>query len=300
LSNIGLQLHGAKSKIFTTMVTNFNFVDIRGEMIEIIAEGSFHKYLGRNLPGYMDDRGPIEVKHRLQSAWHQFHKYQQQLTNKHVSIKLRLKLFDSVVTPCLLFGLGALPLYQHWVLKIDTTHRKMIRRIVGLVRQPNEIWEVTMRRMKLKVGVALRQWDVKPWSKRIASNQWNHGMRISAMDDQRWANLSVKWEPREVDDPSLLKKPARSSGRPYLRWDDNLSKYCEAHFKKKWYDVSGSLMTQHRENYCEFVSNGFDVPFVPYVPLIPVLARNSERNVGNPHFTNRVYVPFRSSNDNWW
>ena len=163
----GLQLNGAKTKILTTMVSNLNFVDISGEVVEIIDESSFHKYLGRHLPGYMDDRGPLEVKHRLQSAWHQFHKYQRQLTNKHVSIKLRLKLFDSVVSPCLRFGLATLPLYQEWILKIDITQRKMIRRIVGWVREPEEIWEVTMRRMKLKVGVALRQWDVKPWSTRI-------------------------------------------------------------------------------------------------------------------------------------
>ena len=44
----------------------------------------------------------------------------------------------------------------------------MIRRIVGWARIPGGDWEVTMRRMKLKVGNALNEWEVQPWSTRIA------------------------------------------------------------------------------------------------------------------------------------
>ena len=51
-------------------------MDIRGEIVEIISENASHKYLGRHLSGDLDARGPLEVKHRIQAAWYQFHKYQ--------------------------------------------------------------------------------------------------------------------------------------------------------------------------------------------------------------------------------
>ena len=76
LLQVGIQLNGTKTKILTTIVTDFNFLDIRGGMIEVVNEISIHKYLGRRLSGDLDDRGPSEVQHRLQAAWHQFQKYQ--------------------------------------------------------------------------------------------------------------------------------------------------------------------------------------------------------------------------------
>ena len=124
LLQVGMHLNGTKTKVLTTIATHHNFVDIAGEIVEVIDELSFHKYLGRHLKGDLDDRGPSEVKHRLQSAWHQFHKYAKQLTNNIVSVKLRLKTFDAVATPCFIFGAAVLPLYQTWLSKIDTTQRK--------------------------------------------------------------------------------------------------------------------------------------------------------------------------------
>ena len=47
------------------MATHLDFVDIRGEMLEVIDEVSAHQYLGRYLTGDLDDRGPSEVKHRI-------------------------------------------------------------------------------------------------------------------------------------------------------------------------------------------------------------------------------------------
>ena len=39
-----------------------------------------------------------------------FHRHRRVLVNKHVSIKLRMKFFDAVVTPTMLFGIHTLAL----------------------------------------------------------------------------------------------------------------------------------------------------------------------------------------------
>ena len=82
-------------------------------------------------------------------------------------MKLRLKLFDAVVSPCVLFGLGALPMYATLREKVDITQRKMLRRIVGWRRIPEEPWNETMRRMKNRANDALEQWRIKAWFDRV-------------------------------------------------------------------------------------------------------------------------------------
>ena len=64
-----------------------------------------HKSLGRIYAGDPTKRRHPGFQHRVQLDWAKFHQYRTVLTNKHVSIKLRLKLFDAVVTPRVLFGL---------------------------------------------------------------------------------------------------------------------------------------------------------------------------------------------------
>ena len=209
-------------------------------MVEVLHETASHKYLGRYLSGDLDKRAEVEVKHRIQQAWFKFHQHQRVLTNQHISVKLRMKLFDAAISPSLLFGVAALPLYENLVTKIDIVQRKMMRRIVGWTRVADESWEITMRRMGNKVAGALRQWPVKTWSNRIAHTRWDLARRLNSMPIHRWANLCIRWQPTVINDSFLPTKPVRDRGRPHLRWDNTLRKYRAANFGNDWYDVQRS------------------------------------------------------------
>ena len=76
-----------------------------------------------------------------------------------------------MVSPSLLFGLAILPLQASSTEKLDVVQRKMMRKIVGWVRVPEEPWEDTMRRMKGRVDNALGQSKLKTWSLRLAEIQ---------------------------------------------------------------------------------------------------------------------------------
>ena len=117
--------------------------------------------MGRHLPGNLYERARVEINHRIQSAWYKYSLHARILTNQNISVKLRLKLFDAVVTPSILFGLAAIPMHQMALEKIAVTQRKMIRKIVGWVRVANEPWETTMRRMNQRMERALQQLDVQ-------------------------------------------------------------------------------------------------------------------------------------------
>ena len=200
--------------------------------------GEYHKYLGRHLSGALSERGPTEIKHRLQAGWYKFHQYRWQLTNPNVSVKLRLKLFDSVVSPCVLFGLGALPIHQQCQEKVDITQRKMLRRIVGWRRIPEEEWSVTMSRMKMRVNAALDQWPIKPWSFCSKASRWKHACRVKMTEPTKWVSLACKWVPGYVFDLWYDCVPHRHVGGQFLKWDDSLAKFSQSILHCKWHDTA--------------------------------------------------------------
>ena len=70
------------------------------------------------------------------------------LVNKHVSIKLRMKCLDAVVTPTILFGLHTLALTGVQLSKLDSIQRRVLQSMVGWIRIQEESWHDTMSRMK--------------------------------------------------------------------------------------------------------------------------------------------------------
>ena len=156
------------------------------------------------------------------------------LCNKNVSIKLRLKLFDSVVSPSLLFGLAVLPLQVSCVEKLNVVQRKMLRKIIGRTRISEELWVDTMRRMSMKVDTALLQSKMQMWSTRLAVTQWKFVGRLKTLPVESWPNRAANWQPQEVEDLSCEFVPHRVRGHPFTRWDDRVTKFSRQHFGQKW------------------------------------------------------------------
>ena len=107
------------------------YVEVSRDLVHVLHEGSSHKYLGRHIPGNLKQRGCVELHHRKTIAWAKFNKHRTVLTNKHVSLKLRLKFFNAVVTPAMIFSLHTLALTKVQLESIDVLQRKMLRSIVG-------------------------------------------------------------------------------------------------------------------------------------------------------------------------
>ena len=128
-----------------------------------------------------------------------------------------MKLFDSTISPSLLFGLAVLPLLASDVEKINVVQRKMLRKIVGWVRIPKEPWENTMRRMSARVENALLQSKMKIWSIRLAETQWKFVSRLKILPITSWLSRAAFWQLLEVDDPSCEFLPHREAGHPCSR-----------------------------------------------------------------------------------
>ena len=220
LRKFGLELNASKTKILTNEIQEEHFISVGDVQIGIVAEDGKHKYLGRYLSGVFENRSTIEIAHRLQCGWQKFGQHSSTLLNKSVSIKLRLKLFDSVVTPSVLFGLHVLPISKSNMDKITVCQRKMLRKIVGRTRHPGDSWETVMRIMKVKVSNAMHQFYVQPWDKCVQVKRMGNIQRLATMDHGRWEKLLMRWEPNQVQDVSQEYFAYRLPGRPRLRWTD--------------------------------------------------------------------------------
>ena len=101
LAVCGLQLNSAKTKILTTSPLNTSeFVDVCGEMVQVIHAESVHKCLvGRNFTANFLARRDMEFPSFAGCLEQISEIYKHVLLNKHISLVLRLKLFDAVVSP---------------------------------------------------------------------------------------------------------------------------------------------------------------------------------------------------------
>lgn len=70
------------------------------------------------------------------------------LANKYVSVKVRLWLFDEVVTPTVLFRMVTMALTQSELERLDARQKRILRLIVGRVGIQSEEWRMTMSRTR--------------------------------------------------------------------------------------------------------------------------------------------------------
>ena len=91
----------------------------------------------------------------MQSAWAAFHKHSKTLLNHHIPLYLRLKYFDSLVTPRALFAAAVLQLSKSKLEAFCILQRKMVRRIVEWRRVDGESWRETMIRMNARIVRAM-------------------------------------------------------------------------------------------------------------------------------------------------
>ena len=110
----------------------------------------------------------------------------------------------------------------------------MLRKMVGWVRLPEEAWEVTMRRMKLRVANALAQYPIMWWTLRIAKCLWKFAVRVKQAPSESWICQTTTWKPQVIEDAQCEYIPYRSVGHPRAKWDDVLNRFCRIHFNSDW------------------------------------------------------------------
>ena len=170
---------------------------------------------------------------RIQAAWGRFLQHQTVLLNKDVSIALRLKMFDAVVTPAVLFGSVTLPLTQRQLFRLDSTQRRMLRSIIGWPRNSAEDWRANMRRMNEKLETTMELHPMRLWTDRLYLRQFRLATSFASKTN-KWPILAASWSPLDDWKLNFVTKPRRRRGRPSCRWDDRLANFAECRLKSSW------------------------------------------------------------------
>jgi len=98
-------------------------------------------------------------------VWVKFHKHRETLINKHVSLKLRLKYLNAMISPTILFGLSSL---------LNVVQRRMLWSIVGWVVVSEDDWGDTMKRMNDRLQSATSLHQISPWSVSLFRRQFQY------------------------------------------------------------------------------------------------------------------------------
>jgi hypothetical protein len=228
LKDCGLELNSSKTKIMTTAsYTDKEFgdalssVECLGGSIDVLMGDATHKYLGRKSPGDLKKRAQEGLQYRMQCAWTKYRQLRQSLKCSHVNLRLRLRLFDAVISPTVLYGLETISLTSSQVDRLDAMQRKMLRGIVGWVNRSGESWEEAGRRMKSRLANAMAIYPVPIWSECLGAKKNCLSNKIATGSAPKLTCDAARWSPKDCQHRNALKACGKC-GRPQTRWNDRV------------------------------------------------------------------------------
>ena len=196
--------------------------------------------------------------------------YKSELTQKHYSLSDRLRLFEAVVTPTVLYGSEAWTMTAEMFKLLRTTQRRMLRMVLGQGRRRTErthereeddhksddsegnsasiqeaeedgleTWVDWIRRVTHSVENNLKKLKIKPWIEQARKRKWRFAAELySGGGEQKWTHLALRWNP-QVHSDALRPTARRKPTRPNMRWTDELRAYVRENVRppQEWNDV---------------------------------------------------------------
>ena len=80
-------------------------------------------------------------------------------------------------------------------------------------------------------------------------------LRIKALPSESWINESCEWAPNEIDDASSDYVPHRCRGRPRLKWDSVVRKFCELQHNQSWQNLSIDVLNNSMDAFVQYFCN---------------------------------------------
>ena len=217
LEEYGLSLNVKKTKVLSTETApnGPSYCDTECGMIEMLSENQKHKYLGRMFSGDVRKRGKVASEFRISCGGMKYHALQNVFEDEHTPIKLRLKLFDAVITATVLYSLDTCPLTANSLQRLDVAQRTMMRRIIGWVCVADDSWEERGHRMKIRFQRCMAYHPTNEWSDTV--NRRKDAL-VNSIDVLPFLTVSaLRWDPIECESANFC-EAYRMRGRPFTRW----------------------------------------------------------------------------------
>jgi hypothetical protein len=210
----GLKLHAGKTKVFVTNpAARQTPISCAGFDVAVLQGGGSEKYLGRKLS--VDDYHNAEFKNRLAMGWAAFFKLKEALCNRNVPIKDRIALFQSSVSPCVLYACGTWTMTSSMFRKLRSTQRRMFRWMIKSVPQADEPWPDYIRRATHVAEDMAFSCGATDWTEMQHVKKCKLAAKFEFSTDGRWASRLLHWK------PWFRCLPYRDVGHPSKRWTDH-------------------------------------------------------------------------------
>ena len=117
---------------------------------------------------------PVESVHRNRIAmgWTSFHKHKAELCNKFYPPRDRVRLFESVVTPTVLYGSSTWALRKDMERQLRVARRRMLRYVFRVHRQKDENWVDFIRRAAHHVDSLAEDSGMEDWVRMHRRQKW--------------------------------------------------------------------------------------------------------------------------------
>ena len=243
---VGLEVHLGKTSLLSNgMDSNKDVrsIEVQGNRVEVVEAGASTMYLGRALS--LNNSDDNELKHRFSRAWAKFGAYRNELINKKYSLFDRMRLFNAVVTPSVLYGCGGWTMTHERTQQLRSTQRKMLRTILGKGRrrqvvreggsdtedsdtgsddnvqtresiteeEVEESWVSWIQRTTREVVDIMAKVGMDDWVETQMRRKWRWCGHTLRREDGRWATKLLAWIPD---------RGQRSRGHPHTRWSDDI------------------------------------------------------------------------------
>ena len=243
----GLKLHFGKTKILTWnhLAHPATSVDIDGQTVAILDESCSERYLGRKL--VFNSSQDVEIDNRIACGWAAFTKHRSELCCKLYPLRDRIRLFDAVITPAVLYASSTWALTRKMELKLQVTWRRMLRYIFRIYRRKTEgvqeDWVEYMHRATQRIKQLSDELGMMTWVEMHRREKWRLAGKLVRTTDDRWSRLVLDWQP--------YSGVGRTQGHPCTRWTDQLENFAGGDWKKHAEDeVSWSIYEDAFVQHC--------------------------------------------------
>ena len=256
---VGLQIHLGKTKILTNVPeaerVGTGYVNVGADKVDILPFEGAVMYLGRSFS--FCNMHSEELRHRIARGWAKFHQFKSELCCRHIFLPDRLRLFEAVVTPSVLYACGTWTLTADGERLLQGTQRKMLRQIVRVGRrmeqqatanlgdtssssseddsseesedvngvpggeaEQQEPWLDWLRRWThIAEGYAQRA-KVSDWVRAQKKQSFLWAGHLARRTDGRWSHAVLTWTPEGG---------SRKVGHPKKRWIDSIKTFLHTH-----------------------------------------------------------------------
>ena len=175
-----------------------------------------------------------ELASRRAAGWAAFTKFRSELCNHRWPLRMRIRLFEAVVSPCVLYASGCWALTGDMERQLQTNRRKMMRLVVRVGRRKLldgslEPWIDYVQRATHTAEDLFAKCGSIEWTEAHRRRKWNLAGRLARAADSRWGKKMLSWLP--------LHGKGRHVGRPKTRWSYDLEKFAGGNWAQEALDA---------------------------------------------------------------